>query len=100
MIVTPDGRSYRILVILDEFTSEALRICVDRKLNSTNVLDALTDLFILRGPRIHPLGQRPRVRRDGGPGLSRLRRCKDRRYRARLTLGKRLRRELQCAAQG
>jgi putative transposase len=25
-------------------------IRVDRKLNSTDVLDALTDLFILRGP--------------------------------------------------
>ena len=25
-------------------------ICVDRKLNPTDVVDALTDLFILRGP--------------------------------------------------
>jgi putative transposase len=47
---THDGRPYRILVILDEFTREALMLRVDRKLNSTDVLDALTDLFILRGP--------------------------------------------------
>ena len=47
---THDGRPYRILVILDEFSREVLMIRVDRKLNSTNVIDALTDLFILRGP--------------------------------------------------
>lgn len=33
----------------DEFTKEALAIRVRRKLNSTDVVDALTDLFILRG---------------------------------------------------
>jgi hypothetical protein len=33
-----------------EFTKEALVIRVKRKLNSTDVVDALTDLFILRGP--------------------------------------------------
>jgi len=47
---THDGRPYRILVILDEFTREALMLRVARKLNSTDVIDALTDLFILRGP--------------------------------------------------
>ena len=35
--------------ILDEFSRECLAIKVDRKLNSTNVIDALTDLLILRG---------------------------------------------------
>lgn len=47
---TTDGRTYRTLNIIDEYTREALMIRVDRKLNSTDVLDALTDLFILRGP--------------------------------------------------
>ncbi len=47
---TADGRVYRTLNIIDEYTREALTIRVDRKLNSTDVLDALTDLFILRGP--------------------------------------------------
>ena len=46
---THDGRAYRILNIIDEYTREALMIRVDRKLNSTDVVDALTDLFILRG---------------------------------------------------
>jgi len=39
-----------MLNIIDEFTKEALVIRVDRKLNSTEGIDALTDLFILRGP--------------------------------------------------
>ena len=47
---THDGRTFRTLNIIDEFTKEALVIRVKRKLNSTDVVDALTDLFILRGP--------------------------------------------------
>ncbi len=57
---THDGRAYRILNIIDEFTKEALMIRVDRKLNSTDVVDALTDLFILRGPPEF-------IRSDNGP---------------------------------
>ena len=57
---THDGRAYRILNVIDEFTKEALIIRVDRKLNSTDVVDALTDLFILRGPPEF-------IRSDNGP---------------------------------
>ena len=46
---THDGRKFRMLNIIDEFTRECLAIRIDRKLNSTSVVDALTDLFILRG---------------------------------------------------
>jgi len=46
---THDGRKYRILNIIDEFTHECLSIRVARKLNSTNAIDVLSDLFILRG---------------------------------------------------
>jgi putative transposase len=45
---TADGRVYRTLNIIDEYTREALMIRVDRKLNSTDVVDALTDLFMPR----------------------------------------------------
>ena len=38
-----------MLNILDEFSRECLAIRIKRKLNSTDVIDALTDLFILRG---------------------------------------------------
>jgi len=47
---THDGRILRTLIIIDEITKEAIMIRVKRKLNSTDVVDALTDLFILRGP--------------------------------------------------
>jgi rhodanese-related sulfurtransferase/transposase InsO family protein len=47
---THDGRACRTLNIIDEFTKEALMIRVNRRLNSIDVVDALTDLFILRGP--------------------------------------------------
>ena len=44
---TTSGRAYRTLNIIDEYTREALMIRVDRKLNSTDVVDALIDLCIL-----------------------------------------------------
>ena len=55
-----DGKVFRTLNILDEFSRECLAIKVDRKLNSTNVIDALTDLFILRGSPAF-------IRSDNGP---------------------------------
>ena len=57
---THDGRKFRMLNIIDEFTRECLAIRIDRKLNSTRVIDALTDLFILRGVPDH-------IRSDNGP---------------------------------
>ena len=46
---THDGRAFRMLNVLDEFTRESLAIRVGRKLSSSDVIDVLTDLFILRG---------------------------------------------------
>ncbi|MEL7349601.1 MAG: IS3 family transposase [Pseudomonadota bacterium] len=57
---THDGRAFRTLNIIDEYTKEALMIRVDRKLNSVDVVNALTDLFILRGPPEY-------IRSDNGP---------------------------------
>jgi len=57
---THNGRRFRMLNIIDEFTRECLAIRIDRKLNSTDVIDALSDLFILRGVPRH-------VRSDNGP---------------------------------
>ena len=53
-------RAYQIPKIIDENSREALMIRVDRKLNSTNVIDALTDFFIL-------LGALEYIRSDYGP---------------------------------
>ena len=57
---THDGRAYRTLNIIEEYTRETLMIRVDRKLNSTDVVDALTDLFILRRAPEY-------IRSDNGP---------------------------------
>ena len=57
---THDGRRFRTLNIIDEFTRDCLMIRVKRRLNSVDVIDALTDLFILRGPPAF-------IRSDNGP---------------------------------
>ncbi len=46
---THDGRKYRMLNIIDEFTHECLAIRIDRRLKAIDVIDVLSDLFILRG---------------------------------------------------
>ncbi len=46
---TDDGKALRMLNILDEYSRECLAIRIKRRLNSTDVVDALTDPFILRG---------------------------------------------------
>ena len=38
-----------MLNIIDEFTHECLAIRIDRKLKAIDVIDVLSDLFILRG---------------------------------------------------
>ena len=43
------GQALRTLNIIDEYTRKSLAIRVKRELNSTDVIDVLTDLFILRG---------------------------------------------------
>jgi putative transposase len=57
---TADGRSFRMLVIIDEHTRECLAIDVARKLTSEDLLERLSDLFICRGVPDY-------VRSDNGP---------------------------------
>ena len=49
-----------MLCVVDEFTREALAIRVARKLSSSDVIDALADLFIAHGTPTH-------IRSDQGP---------------------------------
>ena len=56
---TYNGKRFRMLTVIDEYTRECLAIKVERKLNSTNVLDTLLDLFILHGVPDH-------IRSDNG----------------------------------
>jgi hypothetical protein len=46
--------------VLDEFSHECLAIRVARKLKAIDVIDVLSDLFILRGVTAH-------IRSDNGP---------------------------------
>jgi len=43
---THDGRKFRMLNVIDEFTHECLAIRVARKLKATDVIDVLSDLFM------------------------------------------------------
>jgi putative transposase len=57
---TANGRSVKILSIVDEFTRECLALTVNRRLKSTDVIDVLADLFVIRGiPKC--------IRSDNGP---------------------------------
>jgi putative transposase len=58
--LTADGRRFRMLTVIDEFTRRCLAIVVARRLRSDDVLHCLTDLFSRHGPPEH-------VRSDNGP---------------------------------
>ena len=85
---THDGRPFRILNILDEYTRECLASVVARRIRSHDVLLILADLFLSRGIPTH-------IRSDNGPEFiaRKLTTLADRAagrpalYRARLTLG-------------
>jgi len=55
-----DGRTFRILTIIDEYTRECLAILVNRRITSQDVIDKLFQLFVFRGVPEH-------IRSDNGP---------------------------------
>lgn len=57
---THDGRAFRMLTVIDEYTRECLDIVVGRKLRSTDVIETLAELFISGGLPEH-------IRSDNGP---------------------------------
>ena len=56
---TADGRAFRMLNIIDEYTRECLAILVKRHVTSQDVIDRLFELFIFRGIPEH-------IRSDNG----------------------------------
>ena len=56
---TADGRAFKMLTILDEYTRECLAILVDRRITSQDVIDQLFQLIIFRGIPEH-------IRSDNG----------------------------------
>lgn len=59
---THDGKAFRLLTVLDEFTRECLAIVVARRLTADDVLATLTTLFTEHGVPQH-------LRSDNGPEL-------------------------------
>ena len=57
---TVDGRPFKMLTIIDEYTRECLAILVERRLTSEDVIDKLYELFLFRGVPEH-------IRSDNGP---------------------------------
>jgi transposase InsO family protein len=57
---TADGRAFRILNIIDEYTRECLAAVVARKIKAQDVIDTLFNLFIFRGIPAY-------LRSDNGP---------------------------------
>jgi transposase InsO family protein len=57
---TINGRAFKILNIIDEYTRECLAILVGRKIKTQDVIDLLFHLFIFRGIPAH-------IRSDNGP---------------------------------
>jgi putative transposase len=58
--MTHDGRTLRILTLIDEYTRECLALRVERRLNSWEVIDTLADVMLRRGIPEH-------IRSDNGP---------------------------------
>ncbi|WP_405053715.1 IS3 family transposase [Sphingobium sp. SJ10-10] len=57
---TRNGRKFRMLNIIDEFSRECLAMVPLRRFRSNDVIDVLADLFIEHGPPEH-------IRSDNGP---------------------------------
>lgn len=57
---TADGRQIKFLNVIDEFTREALAICIDRTINADQVVTVLDRLATVRGAPVF-------VRFDNGP---------------------------------
>jgi len=60
MARTSDGKAFRMLNIIDEYSRECLRILVKRHITSQDVIDQLFKLFIFRGIPEH-------IRSGNGP---------------------------------
>ena len=60
---THDGRSIRLMTLIDEYTRECLAIRVARRINSFGVIEALSDVMLHRGIPDH-------IRSDNGPEMT------------------------------
>ena len=93
---THDGRSVRLLNLIDEHTRESLLVRAQRRWSSSRVISALADVMVMKGSTgTSSLGQWAGVRRQRLTELAGQHRSKDAVHRAWLSVGERLLRELQ-----
>ena len=57
---TSNGKAFRMLNIIDEYSRECLSILIQRRITSQDVIDCLFELFIMKGIPEH-------IRSDNGP---------------------------------
>jgi len=57
---THDGRTLRVLTLIDEFTRKCLALLVARRLNSYDLIETLADVMLIHGVPEH-------IRSDNGP---------------------------------
>jgi len=60
---THDGRSLRLMTVIDEYTRQCLAIRVERHLKGPDVIDTLSDAMLLHGIPEH-------IRSDNGPEMT------------------------------
>ena len=58
--LTHDGRTLRVLTLMDEFTRKCLALRVARRLNSYDLIETLADVMLIHGVPEH-------IRSDNGP---------------------------------
>jgi transposase InsO family protein len=58
--LTHDGRTLRVLTLIDEFTRQCLALRVARRLNSYDLIETLADVMLIHGVPEH-------IRSDNGP---------------------------------
>ena len=60
LVRTQDSRAVRLLTVIDEYTRECLAIRADRQIRSSDVIETLAELMMIRGVPDH-------IRSDNGP---------------------------------
>ena len=60
LVRTQDSRAVRLLTVIDKYTRECLAIRADRQIRSSDVIDTLAELMMIRGVPDH-------IRSDNGP---------------------------------
>ena len=60
LVRTQDSRTVRLLTVIDEYTRECLAIRADRQIRSSDVVETLAELMMIRGVPDH-------IRSDNGP---------------------------------